>query len=145
MNSSNFKPMALLFGLCLLASGCGQTKGNAKAEAPPTTEVEHERDVSVVKVDHPEHFPLVAATEHQSSSELNATGTVTPDISRNVPVISIATGRVVEIKARLGDFVKKGQVLMRVQSADMSTAFSDYRKALADEKLARVQFERAKL
>lgn len=50
-----------------------------------------------------------------------------------------------EIKARLGDTVQKGQVLLRVQSADMSGAFSDYRKALADEKLARVQFERAKL
>jgi membrane fusion protein, heavy metal efflux system len=62
-----------------------------------------------------------------------------------VPVISIATGRVVEIKAKLGDTVQKGQVLLRVQSADMSGAFSDYRKALADEKLARVQFDRAKL
>jgi cobalt-zinc-cadmium efflux system membrane fusion protein len=60
-------------------------------------------------------------------------------------VISIATGRVVEIKARLGDTVKKGQLLMRVQSADIAAAFSDYRKAEADEKLASTQFERAKL
>ena len=64
MNSSNSKPMALLFGLCLFASGCSQTKGNAKAEAPPPTEVEHEQDVSVVKVDHPEQFPLVTAAEN---------------------------------------------------------------------------------
>jgi len=62
-----------------------------------------------------------------------------------VPVISIATGRVVEVKARLGDTVKKGQLLMRVQSADIAAAFSDYRKAQADEKLAAVQLERAKL
>jgi len=41
--------------------------------------------------------------------------------------------------------VKKGQLLLRVQSADMSAAFSDYRKAVADGKLARIQFERAKL
>jgi cobalt-zinc-cadmium efflux system membrane fusion protein len=52
---------------------------------------------------------------------------------------------VVEVHARLGDTVKKGQLLLRVQSADMSAAFSDYRKAVADEKLARIQFERAKL
>jgi len=76
---------------------------------------------------------------------LNATGTVSPDISRSVPVISLATGRVVELDARLGDTVKKGQLLLRVQSADMSAAFSDYRKAVADEKLARIQFDRAKL
>jgi membrane fusion protein, heavy metal efflux system len=62
-----------------------------------------------------------------------------------VPVISIATGRVVEIKARLGDTVKKGQLLLRVQSADVSGAFSDYRKAVADERLAKIQFDRAKL
>ncbi len=76
---------------------------------------------------------------------MTVTGTVNPDISRSVPVISIATGRVVEIHARLGDTVKKGQLLLRVQSADMSAAFSDYRKAVADVKLARIQFERAKL
>ena len=145
MNYLNSRPMALLFGLCLLASGCTQTKGNAKAEAPPPTEVEHEQDVSVLKVAHPEQFPLVTAAEHDSWSELTATGMVTPDISRNVPVISIATGRVVEIKARLGDFVKKGQVLLRVQSADISAALSDYRKAAADEQLARTQLDRAKL
>ena len=60
-------------------------------------------------------------------------------------MISLAAGRVVEIKARLGDSVKKGQVLLRVQSADISSAFSDYQKALADEQLARTQLERAQL
>jgi cobalt-zinc-cadmium efflux system membrane fusion protein len=61
-----------------------------------------------------------------------------------VPVVSLAAGRVVEIKARLGDTVKKGQVLLTVQSADISGAYSDYQKAVADEKLAATQLERAK-
>ena len=78
-------------------------------------------------------------------SQLKVTGTVNPDISRTVPVISLAAGRVVEIEARLGDTVKKGQVLLRVQSADISSAFSDYQKAVADEQLARTQLERAQL
>src|SRR5437762_7015417 len=145
MNCVTFKRMAQFFALGLFIAGCGQSKGDPKSEAPPSVEVEHEQDVNVVGVDHPEKFPLVAASEHDASAELTATGTVTPDISRNVPVISIATGRVVEIKARLGDSVKKGQVLIRVQSADMSAAFSDYRKAVADEHLARTQLERSKL
>jgi cobalt-zinc-cadmium efflux system membrane fusion protein len=68
---------------------------------------------------------------------------VTPDISRNVPVISLASGRVVDIAARLGDTVQKGQVLLRVQSADIAGAFSDYQKAVADEQLTRTQLERA--
>ncbi len=141
--------LEFLAAACILVfamAGCGgESKGDPKAEAPPQTKVEHEEDVNVVQTDHPEQFPLVAATEYISTSQTVATGSVTPDVSRTVPVVSLATGRVVEIKARLGDTVKKGQVLLVVQSADIAAAFSDYRKAVADEKLANTQLERAKL
>lgn len=136
---------ALLFSSSLWLVGCGDRKSDLKAEAPPPASVEHEQDVNVVQVDHPQQFSLAIAAAHETTSQLIVTGTVNPDVSRSVPVISIATGRVVEIHARLGDTVKKGQLLMRVQSADMSTAFSDYRKAAADEQLARTQLERSKL
>jgi len=137
--------LSLLFCSTLCLPGCGERKGDPKAEAPLPVSVEHEQDASVVQVDHPEKFPLAVATAHETASELIVTGTVNPDISRSVPVISIATGRVVEIHARLGDTVKKGQLLLRVQSADLSAAFSDYRKAGTDEQLARTQLERSKL
>jgi cobalt-zinc-cadmium efflux system membrane fusion protein len=68
---------------------------------------------------------------------------VQPDIARAVPVISLAAGRVVEIKARLGDFVKKGQLLLRVRSNDISGAYQIYLKAANDERLDRQQLERA--
>jgi cobalt-zinc-cadmium efflux system membrane fusion protein len=145
MSRARFGTITCLLASGLLLAGCGEGKGDPKAEAPPAAKVEHEQDANVFKVDHPEQFPLFTAIVHTATTQLVATGVVSPDVSRTVPVISIATGRVVEIKARLGDAVKKGQVLLRVQSADMSGAFSDYRKAVADEKLARIQFERAKL
>lgn len=135
----------LVFALASIFAGCGQSKGDPKAEAPPPVNVEREQDLDIFQVDHPEHFPLVKAVAHESTSQLTVTGTVAPDIARSVPVISIATGRVVELHARLGDSVKKGQLLMRVQSADVSAAFSDYRKAVADEQLSRTQLERSKL
>jgi membrane fusion protein, heavy metal efflux system len=134
-----------LLALAILLAGCGGSKADPKAEAPLTPVVEHDPDPNVFQVEHPEQFPLATAVEHISASQLVATGAISPDISRSVPVISLATGRVVEVHARLGDTVKKGQVLLRVQSADMSAAFSDYRKAVADEKLARIQLDRAKL
>ncbi len=145
MRRAGFGTMALFFTAGWFVVGCSEGKGDPKAEAPPPARVEHEEDVNVLKVDHPEQFPLATAAAHASASQLSATGAVSPDISRTVPVISIATGRVVEIHARLGDTVKKGQLLLRVQSADMSAAFSDYRKAVADEQLARTQWERSKL
>jgi len=137
-----------LFGLAVGLAGCGAkggTPGDEKSEAPPPAQVEPEADASLVKVDHPEQFPLAVAEARPEAPELNVTGVVSADVSRNVPVISLASGRVVDIRARLGDTVQKGQILMRVQSADLSGAFSDYRHALADETLAHAQLDRNKL
>jgi cobalt-zinc-cadmium efflux system membrane fusion protein len=133
--------IAALFAALLLA-GCSG-KEDPKAEAPPKAQVVSDLDANNFKVDHPDQFPLVTATEHKAVPALNVTGVVQPDIARAVPVISLAAGRVVEIKARLGDQVKKGQLLLRVQSTDVSGAYQTYLKAENDERLARVQLERA--
>ena len=69
---------------------------------------------------------------------------VLPDISRTVPVVTLASGRVVDIRARLGDTVQKDQVLLRVRSDDVAGGFDAYRKAVADELLARKQLDRTK-
>lgn len=137
---------ALLCAIQFLAVGCGgKVEANLKSEEPPPAVVEHVQDVNVLKVDHPEQFPVVPAGTYDAAPELEVTGTVSPDVSRSIPVISLASGRVVDIRARLGDTVSKGQLLMRVQSADVSQAFSDYRSAVADEALARTQLSRSKL
>jgi cobalt-zinc-cadmium efflux system membrane fusion protein len=133
----------LSIGFCI--AGCGEDKLGANEGAPPPLKVESIEDRNLFRVDHPDRFPLTKTVAHEAASELRATGTVSPDISRTVPVISIATGRVLEIKARLGDVVKKGQTLLLVQSADIAGAYSDYQKAVADEKLSQTQLERAKL
>jgi cobalt-zinc-cadmium efflux system membrane fusion protein len=138
------KIISFFLGAALLLAGCGAHKGDPSAEAPPPAQVVHESDQNVFQVEHPEQFTLVTAIEHDAAPELDVTGTVNPDIANTVPVISIAAGRVAGIYARLGDTVKKGQLLLRVQSADISSAFSDYRKAVADEVLAHKQFDRAK-
>ena len=137
--------LGISIALCIASNGCSRGKSNPEAEAPPPLKIEKVEDRNVFQVERPERFQLVAAAEHLAAPELKVTGTVMPDISRAVPVISIATGRVVEIHARLGDMVKKGQLLLKVQSADIASAYSDYQKALADEKLANTQLERAKI
>ena len=130
---------------CLFLQACGERKQDPKAEAPPAATVEPDLDANNFKVDHPEQFPLFTAVEHKAAPSLNVTGVVQPDIARAVPVISLAAGRVVEIKARLGDVVKKGQLLLRVQSNDVAGAYHSYRKAVNDELLARIQLERSQL
>jgi membrane fusion protein, heavy metal efflux system len=127
----------------LLALGGCNRAVDAAAEAPPPPNVVSDVDLSFFTVEHPEQFPLIEATAHPNVSELVVTGTVTPDISRNVPVVSLASGRVVAIHARLGDTVRKGQLLLTIRSDDVAGGFDAYRKAVADELLARKQLNRA--
>jgi cobalt-zinc-cadmium efflux system membrane fusion protein len=136
--------MLSCFGMFLLA-GCNGKTGDPKSEAPPPAAVQADADPNLVRVDHPEQFTLATASNYAAASTLQVTGTVNPDISRTIPVISIASGRVVEVHARIGDYVKKGQLLMDVQSTDVSGAFGAYLKAVNDERLAKVQLDRAQL
>jgi cobalt-zinc-cadmium efflux system membrane fusion protein len=135
---------ALSLASVALAAACARGSADAGDGAPPPAVVEHEGDASMLHVDHPERFPLATATSRKAAPSLTVTGVVSPDVSRAVPVVSLASGRVIELRARLGDSVQKGQLLLRIQSADVSSAMSDLRKARADEILARTQLDRAR-
>jgi len=124
-------------------SGCkGKDEGDG---APPPAKVIQVADMNLVTIDANDvaKFPLTSATQIESASELTATGSVFPDIAREIPVISLANGRVVDIKARLDDNVKKGQLLLKVQSPDITAAFDTYLKAANDEHMANMAYVRA--
>jgi cobalt-zinc-cadmium efflux system membrane fusion protein len=143
------KKKSMQIGFVLLSSLsllnlCGCSKASdATAEAPPAATIVPGADVNLFAVDRPEQFPLAEASARPAASELIVTGVVTPDIARNVPVVSLASGRVVAIHARLGDTVKKGQLMLTIRSDDVAQGFDAYRKAIADELLARKQLNRA--
>src|ERR1700686_1606635 len=82
----------VLFLPALLALvGC-TAHADPSAEAPPPANIVPGADPGLFTVDHPEQFPLAAAAERSTTSELVLTGTVTPDVARNVPVVSLASG-----------------------------------------------------
>ena len=125
--------------LSLLAISCSDS---SKA-APTKTEVTLEQ--GAFNVDRPELFKLVKVDARELPTVLRANGAVTPDVNRTIHVTSQGSGRVVDLRVRLGDNVKKGQVLLSIYSADLAGAFSDYQKAVADERLAKKALDRAQL
>ena len=136
--------------LCLVAmlslvaaGGCKKEESDPAAGAPPQAKVVTAFEAQEFSVEHPDQFPLTTAVEHRATSQLAVTGSVNPDIDRTVPVISLASGRIVGIFARLGDEVKKGQLLLRLRSDDISGAFANYQMAVSDETLAKAQWDRA--
>jgi membrane fusion protein, heavy metal efflux system len=140
---------SLLLSAVLASASCGRQVTVASAQdagtGPRPASVEPDVDANNFKVDHPERFPLAKAGVYAASPELNVTGVVSPDVSRQVPVPSLASGRVVDIDARLGDEVKQGQLLFRVRSTDIAGAFSDYEKATRNEQLSKLQLDRAQV
>jgi cobalt-zinc-cadmium efflux system membrane fusion protein len=128
-----------LLSLIILAISCSN---DAK---PAPTKAEVTLDPNLYTADHPELFKLVNVETRNLPTVLTATGAVTPDVNRNIHVTSQGSGRVVDLKVKLGDFVNKGQVLISIYSADLAGAFSDYQKAVADERLAKKSLDRAQL
>lgn len=134
---------ASCIAVCLSLAAC-QKKFNPADGSAPQPQVIEAGNAALVSVDKPEQFILTSAERYEAPDKLNVTGTVNPDISREVPVISLASGRVVDIRARLDDNVKKGELLLRVQSPDITNAFDTYLKAVNDEQLANKAYVRAK-
>jgi len=135
------RPTALMAALCLLALAVACSNDT---KAPPTTS-EVTIDPNVFHVDHPELFKLSKVETKNLPTVLNANGIVTPDVTRTIHVTSQGSGRVVDLRVKLGDSVEKGQILLTIYSADLASAFSDYQKALADERLSKKALERAQL
>jgi cobalt-zinc-cadmium efflux system membrane fusion protein len=123
----------------LLVPGCSRAGSEAVK-----TQVITSPDPSVIQIG-PERFSVVNVNVREVADELHLNGVVAPDVSRTVPVLSLSGGRAVDIRVRLGDDVKKGQVLVRISSPDVSAAFSDLQKFETDELLSRKQLQRSQL
>jgi cobalt-zinc-cadmium efflux system membrane fusion protein len=143
MTSKSLLAVAGCIAACVSLVACNK-KFNPEDGAPQPTQTVQTGDMSLVSVDRSDQFPLVSADQWEATALLKVTGTVNPDISREIPVISLASGRVVDIRARLDDHVKKGDLLLKVQSPDITNAFDAYLKAVNDEQLANKAYVRAK-
>jgi cobalt-zinc-cadmium efflux system membrane fusion protein len=140
--------LALTIAALLLAFiGCARQSEVSASSSPsePSVKIEPAPDPSVVQVEHPEQFPLVKVEARSARNELLVNGVVAPDVSLTIPVNALGAGRVIDIRARLGDDVTKGQLLLRIHSPDLAAAISDRQKAKADEALARRALERTQL
>jgi membrane fusion protein, heavy metal efflux system len=129
--------------VCFVPIACEKRFNPADGASPPAN-VTEANNAGVVTVEKADQFSLIRADRMDAPAQLNVTGSVNPDIAREVPVISLASGRVIDIRTRLDDNVKKGQLLIKVQSPDITNAFDTYLKARNDEVLANKAYNRSK-
>lgn len=128
-----------ILALTLLGTSCSDS-----TKATPT-KIEITRDPNLFTVNHPELFKLATVEIRRLATVLSANGTVAPDVNRTIHVTSQGSGRVADLRVKLGDNVRKGQLLLSIYSTDLAGAFSDYEKAEADERLTKQALDRARL
>lgn len=131
--------LAALIGTLAASLGCSKDTPAATSKPPVTL------DPDVFEADRPDLFKTAKAELHPLPTTVTANGVVSPDVNRTIHVTSLGSGRVVDLKAKLGDTVEKGQTLLVISSPDLAGAFSDYEKAKADEQLSRGALERAQM
>jgi len=127
--------------LALLAGGCGEggkTEAVQPADKPkPVGQTNHTQAV-------PSQIVVEAAQLKPIAGELSLPGKVQYSEDRYAKVSSPVVGRVVEVRAKLGDKVAAGQVLLSIESADIGAAYSDFVKAESDLQLTTRNYELAK-
>jgi len=142
--SKSFLHVAVCAAVCLTLAACQKKPFNPADGAPAAGQTTVTGDTSLIQVEKPERFPIVRSTTQQVVSTINVTGSVNPDVSREIPVLSLANGRVIALHVGLGDIVQKGQLVMEVQSPDVTTAFDTYLKTVHDEHLTQITLDRDK-
>lgn len=143
MTVKSLPAVAIGLAACIFTAACNKTSNPADG-LPPSAQIVETGNLDLVTVDKPGQYPLAVVEQIEAADQLQVTGSVFPDVAREIPVVSLASGRVVDIKARLDDYVHKGDLLLKIQSPDVSNAFDTYLKAVNDEQLANKAYVRAK-
>lgn len=76
------------------------------------------------------------------NSEIETTAVIEPDRTKIAHVSPRISGRVVDVKALLGDSVEKGQVLTELDSIELGQTKAEYLKSRANLEVARANYDR---
>lgn len=141
LRKKTLSPRIFALAATVLLSACSHA--DHTQEVTPAVVQDHD----VLRI--PENSPLrrrlkvQAVEQRELSHALTAPAMIEADPSHTVNVLAPVTGRVVELKVKLGDRVTRGQVLAVIASGDYAQAVADARKAADTLVLAKQARERA--
>jgi cobalt-zinc-cadmium efflux system membrane fusion protein len=119
----------VLVTLSSLSVGCQKASHAAELSAPPAPPGEIWLTPEQVRT---AQLDIQSVAAQNVDDTLLTSGRITLDDLRSAHVFSPVTGRVVSIRAQLGEQVKKGDALAVIESPDIGNVVSDLHKAEAD-------------
>jgi cobalt-zinc-cadmium efflux system membrane fusion protein len=122
--------LGLLLMVALVTRGFGLFHGGKTSESEPPLVV-HQGEKIIVPESSPlrNRLSIEAARAEAIDARLVLPGIVESDPARTAAVLTPLGGRILELKATLGDRVRKGQVLAVIDSPDLAQAYEDDDKA----------------
>lgn len=137
VNRSLFSVVALSL-LCLTACGKGDQPANSDAATPPHGKTRTLPQDATPRVE-------TGVVDYGGmQQDLSLSGKIAYGEDRYSKISSPLQGRVVEVRAHLGDRVKAGAVLLVIDSPDIAQAYSEYVKEDSDLQYATRSHELAK-
>lgn len=146
-----------IFSLLIFVSCGGSEK---KTATPPPDQRDHEsQEPETVESEEQEHQDMHLSPQQQKewgivvgsaasqdvSSQVKLPGVLTLNQNRTAHISSLIGGNVASLSVDLGDRVRKGQVLLTINSPDFAQAQADFLQTVAKLNLSRKEYERAKL
>jgi membrane fusion protein, heavy metal efflux system len=130
-----------LLSVVLTAAGCGE---NGKTEPTPPNQKSQQPNTVRIPPDAQRQLVVEEVRLQPIAGDLALSGKVQYSEDRYAKVSSPLVGRVSDVVAKLGEKVALGQVLVRIDSAEIGSAYSDYVKADSDLNFATRNYELAK-
>ncbi len=119
-----------------------------ESQEPLTAEAEEHEDQDIhLSPQQQKEWGIVmgTASSQDVSSQLKLPGILTLNQNRTAHISSLVGGKVASLAVDLGDRVRKGQVLLTINSPDFVQAQADFLMTVAKLNLSRKEYERAKL
>ncbi|WP_447972608.1 efflux RND transporter periplasmic adaptor subunit [Nitrospira sp. Kam-Ns4a] len=126
-------PAGLILLVALALPACGSP------ESSPTTSQAKPGDTGPAAS--PPRIETMTVSASQTPPILILGSKVTYAEDRFSRISSPLQGRVIEVRAKLGDHVEAGQILLVVDSPDIAAAYSDYVKEISELSLAKRNYE----
>lgn len=129
---------------CLLAA-CGRSEAPSDSNAAtPTSRATEHPAAPATKPAVESRIETAVVSPTDVSPTLTLSGKVAYGEDRYSKISSPLQGRVLEVRAQLGDRVKAGDILLIIDSPDISAAYSDFVKEASDLEYAARAYELAK-
>lgn len=133
--------------LILLLAGCQQPRVAAPPTPTPTAaQEEHHHPEGVVEISasmaEVAGVKVFAVSSRPIQGGVRTTGTVTGDPDLEVQVSARVNGVVDHLHARVGDWVRAGESLATMDSAEVTSAQADYHRDLVEHQLAQSNMQR---